>query len=329
MVKSSVEFCFGFGYFKRMQLPLIKTAEDFEQHFRNKFWQEIGESVCRRHGVSFGNLRRAERGENVVFLIDERLILKFFTPFKNGFRREKIALEFARGKSLINVPEILHAGEYENFSYLITNQCAGVSMSRHDWLRLEKKRQIKFITHLAAGLKELHSHAADSFAFDWGKFIGRQIETVLERQRIGGANRKILERLPAYLEENLKLLPADCKNVFMHGDVHFGNLRVFVKNGEWRIAGLFDFADSLKGFHEYEFLAVGVLMIQGQGDLQREFFRAYGYKDSDLDEEFRRRLMLLTIFYEWSNLHRYALRLKPEAVDFSLDRLERAIWNFV
>ena len=315
--------------FRQMKFPSIQTAEDFTRHFRNEFWRELAETVCRRHSVSFNNLRRIEHGENVVFLVDERFVLKFFTPFKNGFRRERIALEFASGKSFINIPEVLFAGKIEAFDYLITNQFTGVSMTRENWLRLKNAQQIKFVSHLAAGLKELHSHDADSFDFDWQKFVERQVATVFERQKTGGANAEWLERLPVYLEENLKLLPKNRKDVFLHGDVHFGNLRVTETSGKWKICGLFDFADSLKGFHEYEFVAVGVLMIQGQGELQREFFRAYGYKDSDLDEDFRRRLMLLTILYEWSSLHRYALRLKPEAVNFTLDRLERAIWNFI
>ena len=92
---------------------------------------------------------------------------------------------------------------------------------------------------------------------------------------------------------------------------------------------MFDFADSLKGSHEYDFLAVGVLIIQGQGALQREFFRFYGCRDAEIDERMQRRLMLLTMFYEWSDLSRYAVRLRPEAVDYPLDRLMREIWNFV
>lgn len=111
----------------------------------------------------------------------------------------------------------------------------------------------------------------------------------------------------------------------MHADVHFGNVRVDERN---EIAGIFDFADSRCGFHEYEFLAVGVLMIQGQGELQREFFRAYGYSDNELDEEFRRRLMMLTMLYESADLRRYASRLAPEAVNWPLERLERGIWSF-
>ena len=70
-------------------------------------------------------------------------------------------------------------------------------------------------------------------------------------------------------------------------------------------------------------------MIQGQGELQREFFGAYGYPDHSIDEVLRTRLMLMTILYETSGLKRYAARLRPEAADYSLDELERAIWNFI
>jgi hypothetical protein len=105
-------------------------------------------------------------------------------------------------------------------------------------------------------------------------------------------------------------------------------MQVIEKSGKLEISGLYDFADSLKGFHEYEFIAVGVLMIQGQGELQREFFRAYGYADNEIDETLRRRMMTLTMLYEYSSLRRYAERLRPAAVSYSLEKLEREIWSF-
>ena len=99
-------------------------------------------------------------------------------------------------------------------------------------------------------------------------------------------NSRIIESLPAFIEQNLKNVPR-APTTFLHGDVHFGNLRFQRNGGEWQISGLFDFADSRRGFHEYEFLAIGILMLQGERELQREFFRTYGYAESDLDETFR------------------------------------------
>jgi Ser/Thr protein kinase RdoA (MazF antagonist) len=211
---------------------------------------------------------------------------------------------------------------------LIT-QISGVAMTRADWLKLSENEQIPFVEKLANGLKQIHSLSADPFENNWAQFVENRAATFIERQIAHGVNQKVLDALPKFIEENLKLVPKNPPFVFMHADVHFGNLRLLKDSkNEWQIAGLFDFADSRTGFHEYEFLAVGVLMIQGQGKLQREFFKSYGYAEKDLDEQLRKRLMMLTMLYETADLRRYALRLKPEAVDFSLDELEKGIWSF-
>lgn len=312
-----------------MKLPLVVEEKDFVRHFKDEIWRAAAENICQRHSISFDSLHRVEGGEHIVFLIDERFVIKIYTPFRNGFKREKAALEFAGGKTSLPLPEILFEGIIESFDYLVTTQHSGVLMTKENWHRTETRKQIAVLAQLADGLKQLHSHRADAIDFDWNKFIERQAATVIERQKSHGVNNAVIARLPDYLKESLPLLPTDLTPVFLHGDVHFGNLRLIEMNGDWRISGLFDFADSLIGFHEYDFLAIGILMIQGQGALQREFFRAYGYTENEIDETLRRRLMLLTILYETADLRRYALRLKPEAVEYTLDELERAIWAFV
>lgn len=311
-----------------VQTEAIKSPEDFKKHFHSDKWLTVAEDVCRRHAIAFDALSRADNCEHIVFFVDEKYVVKIFTPFRCGFAREKQALEFARGKTSLTLPEIVHAGEIGGFEYLVITQLRGAEISRYEWLRLEDRYRVPVVHQLAQGLRELHSHSVDGFDFDWQKFIDHQVETCIDRQIAAGVKGEWLDALPRYLEENLPLLPRDAKSVFLHGDVHFGNLRFRKENDTWVIAGLFDLADSLTGFHEYDFLAPGVLMIQGQGELQREFFRAYGYTDSEINEELRRRLMLLTCLYECSDLRRYATRLSPDAIDLSFDELERAIWSF-
>jgi hygromycin-B 7''-O-kinase len=311
-----------------MKLTSILTAEDFERHFRSELWLEAAKTVCRRHKISFRHLHRSEHGENIVFLVDERFVVKIYTPFRKGFEREKSALEFVQKKISLPTPAILFAGEIEGFEYLIISQHEGVLMTRETWLGLDESEQINVVSELAANLKEMHSHDSGAIKFDWQDFIERQKATVFERQKANGVSAKILERLPFYLEENLHLLSKTGAPVFLHGDIHFGNLRLVKTNGRWQISALFDFADSLKGFREYEFVAIGVLMIQGQKEIQREFFRSYGYGESEIDANLRRRMMLLTILYEHSDLRKYALRLRAEAVGYTLEELEKNIWSF-
>ncbi len=117
--------------------------------------------------------------------------------------------------------------------------------------------------------------------------------------------------------------------MFLHGDVHAGNVLLAEEGGRWKVSGLIDFGDSLCGFNEYEFVAPGVLMAQGDRELQRALLLAYGYSEAQLDLNLRARLMLLTVLYECSDLRKYALRLAPEAVNFTLAELEASIWTFV
>ena len=299
---------------------------DFTLKFKDEIWRDFAETVCRTHKINFSVLIRAEQGESIVFLIDGNFIVKIYIPTKYQIEREKTALENA--KTSLNIPKIVTFGELDGYKYLITTQIKGELMMRDRWLKLDQRKQISILEQLANGLCDLHQSNVSNISFDWKKFIERQAETCFERQKKCRVNEKVLAEIPIYLEENLELLTLNFREVFLHGDIHFGNLRLSKSNGKWFVSGLFDFADSRVGFHEYEFLAVGVLMIQGQRSIQREFFKSYGYAENELDETMRRRLMMLTMLYETADLRRYAMRLKPEAVDFSLEALEKGIWSF-
>ncbi|HEY8562763.1 MAG TPA: aminoglycoside phosphotransferase family protein [Pyrinomonadaceae bacterium] len=306
-----------------MKLP---RRADFARFAGDPVWRQAAESICQNHQIAYRDIIRAAQGDNIIFMVDDRFVVKIYNPRGTGAEREKIALENARTN--LKIPEIVASGAIEEYRYLILTQLGGEQIKRDEWLKMDESEQIPILARLAEALRELHASDAARIEFDWENFIERQAATCYERQKSCGVNDRLLAEIPAYLEENLRLLPRNVDPVFLHGDVHFGNLRFAESNGKLEISGLFDFADSLKGFHEYEFVAVGVLMIQGQGALQREFFRAFGYAEHEIDEELRKRLMLLTMFYECSDLRRYAIRLRPEAVEYSLLELEREIWNF-
>ncbi len=312
-----------------IKFPIIENKEEFNEHFQSQIWLDAARQICERHQISFTELKRSEKGEHVVFLVDDSFVIKIYRPFRRCFEREKKALEFVGGRTNFKIPEIVQIGEIEGFNYILMTQLSGVTMTRAAWLTLPRNEQLAFVSNLAAGLKSIHTLDADSFDCDWYEFVEDRANTFIERQIAHGVNPQVIESLPTFIETNLKLLPKGFPTVFLHGDVHFGNLRLQKLNGGWQISGLFDFADSRRGFHEYDFLAVGILMIQGQAEIQREFFKSYGYAENQLNESFRKRMMMLTMLYETSDLRRYALRLKPEAVDFTLEELEKAIWSFV
>jgi aminoglycoside phosphotransferase (APT) family kinase protein len=301
---------------------------DFEADFDSREWQNVAIDICRHAGVEFTAVKRADSSDHVVFLIDERFLLKIFRPWRNCFARESNALEFVSGRLDLQTPEIVRTGNFEGVDFLITTQVSGMPFTRTEFLQLPRIDQFAICNDLASCLKQLHDLDPSPFTDDWADFIRDRSDTFVERQIKHGVNPDIISSLPEFIDAHFSAVPVQ-PTVFLHGDLHFGNLRLHRINGRLRIAGLFDFADSRRGFHEYDFLAVGVLMFQGERDLQREFFRAYGYSKNDLDEAMRKRLMMQTMLYETSDLRRYALRLGTSAVDLTLEELESAIWSFV
>ena len=304
------------------------SKPDFGDEFLSPAWVEIARAICRRDRVAYSNLERAESSDHVVFFLDCGLVLKIFRPERNCFEREKKVLEFACGRLSFATPEIVGIGKIEDLDYLLFSQIRGAAITRADLLRLPRVQRIEILHELAVGLKELHQIDPVEIADDWAEFVDDRASTFIERQIDSGVNPQVIEALPGFIEEHLPTIPF-APTVFLHGDVHFGNIRFHDVSGHLSISGLFDFADSRRGFHEYDLLAVGVLMIQGERELQREFLRAYGYREEELNDELRHRLMMFTMLYETSDLRRYALRLSPEAVDFPLERLMNGIWSFV
>ena len=305
----------------------MSELRDFEGNYHSPAWFDYATSILENHGGNNEQLIRAGGTDHVVFFVGDDLVLKIYRPERDCFEREKRSLEFASGRSDFTIPEIIWHGNLDGLDHLLMVRVHGDEMTRQEFLALERYKQVFILEDLACGLTDLHAppHGFDS---DWADFVDERAATFIQRQIAHGVNSKIISQLPQYIEESLPLIPRG-PSVFMHADVHFGNLRFGHTTDRPYARALFDFADSRVGWHEYDLLAIGVLILQGEGELQREFFRAYGYADNEMDEEMRRRLMTLTMLYETADLRRYALRLGPDAVDLDLYELEKAIWAFV
>jgi hygromycin-B 7''-O-kinase len=314
-----------------MNLPVIASAADYDLHFNDELWLQAASLICARHRLPQTNLRRSLLGENIIFFTDSAFVIKIFAPFRSQYLRERAALEFAQGKLAIETPQLLYAGELEGWPYLVMTYLKGVP-AREVWVEIEASERLEIVIQLGVAMRELHSHTAllseEALNRDWQTFLNQKARESVERQRACGANPEWLESLPAYISARLPLLPTEFRRVMLHGDIHPGNVLLAKKNNGWRVVGLFDFGDSFCGFHEYEFVAPGVLMVQGKSEEQRAMLLAYGYSESELDLKLRARLMLLTILYECSDLRKYALRLRSDAIHLTLDELERAIWTF-
>lgn len=294
-------------------------------------WLTAAERVCTNHRLQRADIRRSEYGENVVFFAGEDYVVKFFVAGRDQFHRERAALLFAEGKLPIATPRIVADGVLDGVSYLVMTQLRGVRL-REIWPSLDRATKMRIVEQLGESMRRLHAWPAPvvqpALNRGWKAFLDRQARSCSRRQQDAGAGERWLDELPAFIADSLPLLANEEAPVMLHGDIHPGNLLAESRNDCWQLSGLFDFGDAMCGLREYDFVPPGVLMIEGDRELQRTLLLTYGYCAPQLNASFRRRLMLLTLLYECSNLPRYALRLGPHALEMSLEELERAIWPF-
>src|SRR5690348_3921051 len=121
-----------------MKLPAL---DEFERTFNDTIWLAVAAQILHEHRILFKDLARAEHGENIVVLVDDAFILKIYTPKKNGYNRERVALEFAQGKTSLPISDIVAHDEIEGYGCLITGRLPGRLMLRPEWLALSRSAQ--------------------------------------------------------------------------------------------------------------------------------------------------------------------------------------------
>jgi len=314
-----------------LKLPNVETLADYKKHFYDDIWKKAAKIICERHKITVTAMKRSSEGENIIFHIANTHILKIYKPFRDCFEREMAALTTMQAVPRICSPEINYSGDLDGWKYVVMSVLTGVNV-KPVWATMHRTERLQIAGEVGELLKLIHERSDPALLppayTNWTQFICQQVIDSVEKQRRNNPNPDWLKSLPAYVSERMELLNVPEPVKFLHGDLHLGNMLFQQENGRWRISGVFDFGDAICGPAEYDFVAPGVLMFQGNRDLQRAFLSAYGYADTELNNDLRAKLMLLTILYECSNLRKYAERLNADAVNLSLEELERAIWRF-
>jgi aminoglycoside phosphotransferase (APT) family kinase protein len=134
----------------------------------------------------------------------------------------------------------LYTGEIEGWSYLVMMQLAGHA-SREVWASIGARDRREIISRLGVAMSELHAHAAPlsqiALDRDWCGFIERQARTRSNVSRLAAQPLNGLKDCPATLPSVWACLPTNHRQVFLHGDIHAGNLAAARKDGHWQITG--------------------------------------------------------------------------------------------
>ena len=267
-------------------------------------WLPAMQVICQRHALPADALVRLSEGTNVVFAAGAQYIVKLYPPHWHRLCSvERVVAEHLHGKLGIATPAIVAAGELEGWPYLVMQRLAGRYLG-DVWDAMAPANQLQLATDLGALVAQLHAlptHGLEGLDTHWPAFVADRVRHCVQRHRDQGMAETWLAQVPTYLAHAQPLYPRSFSPVIVSGDIHQYHLLVVEAQGEWCLAGLFDFDDARIGFHEYDLAATGLFLMHGRPQLLRTFLQAYGYRDADLTDALSRRLLAYTL------LHRYRI----------------------
>ncbi len=283
-------------------LPAVETLEDYRPLYRQDApWRPAVETICDRHGLDVGSLRRGDHGSHVVFRTDRRWIKLFAPLWRRSHQREHLGLVRA---AELAVPSIVAEGEIEGWPYLVLTHVEGVRAG--DVVAGLPDAEAEFLAaamgEWMARLHALPTHGLDDITDDWPAFVARQRAGCIAHHRQGDATEPWLEQIAAWLETAPPPHEPESPPVLLHADLTDDHFLLRERAGCWEIAGVIDFGDAMVGHAPYEFAAPCVFFFQRRPAPRRAMLRAYGLEPTS---ELSAKITAYTMLHKYGRFAQY------------------------
>jgi len=304
-------------------LPPAATEEAFAAIGRDEAVLRPGiDRLCQRLGLDAARLARYAAGSCPVYAAGD-LVLKLFPPVATWprWQMEPEVLAAVQGKLPIPTPQVHSAGEHDGWGYVLMSRLPGVPLDTV-WGQVPAVGRDRLAGQLGETIAALHQlpppTIRDWWPADWGAFVARQRAQAVSEQRALGLPPAWADQIPGFLDA---VALRSGTPVLLHTEVMRQHLLVTESpGGAWELSGLIDFEPAMRGEREYEFVAVGVFVAEGDARFLARTLTAYGYHHDQLGPDLRRRLLAWGILHRYSNLRWWMQRL-PEPAQPTLDVL--------
>lgn len=293
--------------------------QDFRQLLQDsERCQAIARDICERHQLVRPCVRLNE-GSQLVFSTADGWIIKVFAPEDSEFHQaERVFLAGLENQLPIATPAMRAHGVWHNLPYLVMSRLDGKPLNRV-WASLDQAARLEIVAQLGRAVRALHQLSPSRFEgapFDWTPFIDQQIAQTVERHRTFGLGTHWLDQLDDFMSTFTVEVHDPRQLVPLHTELMLEHVFVTQHDDQWKVCGLIDFEPAMIGHREYELAAVGLFITPGQPQLFRQFLRAYGGDETDLNAEFSRRVMQWMLLHRYGNLNRF-MKMVPHHETFT------------
>ncbi|MGZ8635524.1 MAG: phosphotransferase family protein [Actinomycetota bacterium] len=322
-----------------MSVPTPPTFADDDAYERTLddpvFWAPYARAALRLAGLEDdGDVRTHVPTTHVAALVGDRYLVKLH--YEDWFGEDCFQTEREAYRMLVDqglpVPELLAEGalydEGWRWPFLVMTAMGGRSMREVERTATREDR-LRVAAWLGGAVRALHGVAIRD-----GERISHEVYCDLIQIRMqrshhdhelwGSLPSRLVAQMRDYLWEARALIdPERAKPVFLHGDLHSGNVFVDGEAGSLRPRGLVDFNDAYEGDPHYDLVAIHAKVFDGDKELLKAFLDAYGW--DDLGRKWARRMMALTLAHDYDMVRPIAQRIPDELT--SLDDLATLLWD--
>ncbi len=293
-------------------LDQLSSPQDYPRLFTDVgFWTPYVFQACAQHGIACRQIQVGIPGTCPAFIVDRRVVVKFFGVLFNGVRSfavERSIAHLLAGSPQIPAAALLAEGALDppgadwRWPYLIFEYLDGKSYREvHHQLTLAEKSRLA--AQMGVWLRVLHTLPIPQdgpFERDWSGFAA-----FMENQHAGCAARLAgWGSLPNHLRSQVTdfLLPTaqsidlSASPHIVHADLTSDHLLGWIRNGRWVTHGLIDYGDARIGNLYYELPALHMDFFQGDRRLLRAFLEGYGFIPP---ADFPRRALSFCLLHEF------------------------------
>ncbi len=286
-------------------------------------WETLIRRLLLAHQLDFMPIKRMETGENPVFLLraidGKQAYIKFIAPnWRFQFDHERAAVESCNKVDLnVSVPELICAGDYQSWGYLITSHVEGELLSEL-LTNISIDEQCAIAQQLGQFSRDLHQLEIEPDSVlhcDWPKFIEKQLSTSYDKRAKQKLRQDYLNDFQPYLSNLNYGANGTGKSVLLHTDLHPGNVLVKKNSsGQYILSGVIDFGDAMIGQDiHFEFTSVALLFALGNREILAAFLKGYGYV-LDNERAFIDACMALTLIRHTGDLN-YIINTVPKVAN--------------
>ncbi|MDH6256873.1 aminoglycoside 3'-phosphotransferase/choline kinase family protein [Bradyrhizobium sp. BR13661] len=290
-------------------------------------WLPTALDIAHSRGIDVSAPHVFSTGTNLVVGLGDTLILKIFPPLLRAqFVSERGSLMQLKGRLDLPIPEIVAEGERDGWPYLVITRLTG-ALGSEVWPRLaeaQKERVLRQIGETIAVVQRVPLGPLAEIEPRWGAFMRAQMQGCRHRHTRLGLAPKFLAGLDDLLRDAATLIPMDAPPVILIGEYIPENFLLACHDGDWSLAGLFDFGDVRAGWRDYDLLGPSAFMAAGRPRRVRSLLEGFGYTNPDF--ALKRLLMALMLLHQASDLNSHICIEGWQEQANNLVELQELIW---